>query len=208
MIERETIGAKREGGPFRLGAPVWVLLFAALAFLAYHFAGRTLFPEQKAAAPARTDFFKLLSIEKPQKPTPAPDFALPDLYGRRASLKDFRGKVVFLNFWATWCVPCREEMPMMEKLQRDFKDQGLEVVAVNVREDIIDVRQFFADHGLSFQGLLDLDGKVGEQYGAWSLPLTYIVDRKGEFVGKTIGNRKWDSAPARAFFRELLREGN
>ncbi|HEX9444477.1 MAG TPA: TlpA disulfide reductase family protein [Candidatus Binatia bacterium] len=205
MIERETIGAKRESR-VRLGPLVWVLLFAALALPAYFLAGRMLFPDKKAAAPARPDYFTRLLIEKPSKATAAPGFALQDLSGRRLSLEDLRGKVVFLNFWATWCVPCRAEMPSMEKLQREFKDQGLVIVAVDVREDIIDVRQFFAEHGLSFTGLLDLDGKVGAEYGAWSLPLTYIIDRKGEFIGKAIGDRKWDSPAARAFFRALLGE--
>ncbi|HEY3305818.1 MAG TPA: redoxin domain-containing protein, partial [Candidatus Binatia bacterium] len=155
---------------------------------------------------AARDFFERLSIERPEKIIRAPDFSLEDLSGKRLSLKDLRGKVVFLNFWATWCVPCRQEMPLMEALHREFKDQGLEIVAVNFREDKKAVEKFFAELGLTFKVLLDYDGNVSNEYGAWSLPLTYIINRKGEFVGKTIGDRKWDSEDARAFFRELLEE--
>jgi thiol-disulfide isomerase/thioredoxin len=180
---------------------------ALLAFLAFGFLGQ-LFFRAKIAPPAAKDFFKRLAIEKPQKVTEAPDFTLADLSGKPLSLKDLRDKVVFLNFWATWCIPCRQEMPLMEALHAEFKDRGLEIVAVNYREDKQEVRKFFAELGLTFKSLVDSDGAVSDKYGAWSLPLTYIVNRKGEFVGKTVGDRKWDSEDARAFFRELLQEKN
>lgn len=96
----------------------------------------------------------------------------------------------------------------MEKLHREFKDRGLEMVAVNFREDKKAVQKFFDELGLSFKSLLDSDGDVSDKYGAWSLPLTYIIDRKGEFIGKTVGDRKWDSGDAKAFFRELLQEND
>jgi peroxiredoxin len=97
-------------------------------------------------------------------------------------------------------------MPFMEALHREFKDRGLKIVAVNFREDKQTAQEFFAELGLTFTSLLDPDGGVSEEYGAWSLPLTYVINRKGEFVGKTIGDRKWYSEDARAFFRELLEE--
>lgn len=96
----------------------------------------------------------------------------------------------------------------MEALHREFKDQGLEIVAVNFREDKKAVAKFFAELGLTFKALLDTEGEVSNEYGAWSLPLTYIIDRKGEFVGKAIGDRRWNSEDAKAFFRELLQEKN
>jgi peroxiredoxin len=145
-----------------------------------------------------------LALEKPKNDVPAPDFTLVDAAGRRVSLKDFHGKVVFLNFWATWCGPCRDEMPMMEELHREFKDRGLAVVAVNFREDKQSVRKFFDELGLTFQALLDPDGDVGGSYGVISLPLTYLIDRDGRFVGKAIGIRPWDGAEAKALIRELL----
>jgi peroxiredoxin len=181
-----------------LCAAVCLLLLAGLAV--------GLFYKQKAPAPADESFYKKLRIERPGKAPRAPDFTLEDLSGNRLSLKQLRGKVVFLNFWATWCVPCRQEMPAMEKLHRELKGEGLEVVAINFREEKKEVRKFFTELGLTFTALLDGDGKVSDEYGVWSLPLSYFVDRKGEFIGKAMGDRKWDSREAKAFFQELLRE--
>jgi len=152
------------------------------------------------------EYFEKLQIEKAGKRTAAPDFTLEDLSGKRVSLKQFRGRVVFLNFWATWCIPCREEMPAMEKLHRELKDDGLEVVAVNFKESNQQVRKFFEELGLTFTALLDKDGEVSREYGVWSLPLSYFIDRRGEFVGKAIGSRNWDSEAARNFFLGILQE--
>ncbi len=166
------------------------------------------FHRKKAPAPVAEDYFKKLGIEKPEKKILAPAFTLEDLSGKRVSLKDLKGKVVFLNFWATWCIPCRQEMPTMEELHREFKGQGLEVVAVNIKESMKEARKFFDELGLTFTALLDKDGKVSEEYGAWSIPLSYFINRNGEFVGKVIGYREWDSKEARAFFQGLLQEKN
>ena len=149
------------------------------------------------------DYFKQLRIE-PDKERPAPEFALEDLSGRVIGLRNFRGKVVFLNFWATWCRPCRREMPAMEKLYREFRERGLGIVAVNSKEGKDDIRMFLQELGLTFTVLLDKDGKVSQQYGVWHLPVSYIIDRRGEFVGKVSGPREWNSNEAKGFFRELL----
>lgn len=95
---------------------------------------------------------------------------------------------------------------MMEKLHREFKGQGLEVVAINIKENKKEARKFVDELRLTFAVLLDKDGKVSEEYGAWAIPLSYFINRRGEFVGKLEGSRKWDGEDARAFFRELLRE--
>ena len=166
------------------------------------------FHKKKAPPSVADDYFKKLGIERPGKVIRAPSFALDDLSAKRVSLKDLRGKVVFLNFWATWCVPCRQEMPTMEKLQREMKEQGLEVVAINIRESQKAVRKFTGELGLSFTVLLDKDAKVSEEYGAWAIPLSYFINRKGEFVGKVDGPREWDGREAKAFFLQLLREKN
>jgi peroxiredoxin len=209
MTERERISAQPDGGSsLRLRPLVWIALFAALFVLAYLVFGQLFYPPKTAGPAAGRDYFKRLTIEKPGKPVQAPDFTLEDPSGRRLSLKDLKGKVVFLNFWATWCVPCRQEMPLMEKLHREFKQEGLKMVAVNFGEDKKTVQKFFDELGLTFTAVVDHDGKVGDKYGAWSLPLTYIIDRDGEFIGKTIGDRRWDSEDARAFFRELLQKNN
>ena len=180
-------------------------LFAAL-FLLPPLGSAEGFFHKKQPAVAGEDYFKKLLIEKPDKLLRAPDFALEDLSGKRWSLKDFRGKVVFLNFWATWCIPCRDEMPLMEKIHREFKDQGLEVVAVNFREDRQAVKKFVEELGVTFKVLLDPGGNVSNEYGAWSLPLSYFINRKGEFIGKVMGDRKWHSQEAKAFFKGLVAE--
>ena len=185
---------------FFLSITIWLLILVASSDAFFH--------KKKATAPANEEYFKKLGIEKPEKVIRAPDFSLEDLSGRRLGLKDLRGKVVFVNFWATWCVPCRQEMPTMEKIHRELKEQGLEVVAINVSESKKEVRRFFDELGLTFISLLDKDGKVSEEYGAWAIPLSYFINRKGEFVGKVNGYRKWDSQEARVFFRDLLREKN
>lgn len=182
------------------------LLFAALCLLALVGSVDGFFHRKKEPPAGAEDYIKKLGIERSEKKILAPDFTLEDLSGKRIGLKSLRGKVVFLNFWATWCIPCRQEMPTMEKLHREFKEHGLEVVAVNFREAKKEVRKFFDELGLTFTALLDKEGKVSEEYGAWSIPLSYFINRKGEFVGKVIGYREWDNKEARAFFKGLLAE--
>src|SRR5712692_3226403 len=185
------------------GALLWGALFLviALAVSAPWFLHR-----QKELPPLSESYFRKLRIEQPAKVIPAPDFTLEDLSGKRVSLKNLKGKVVFLNFWATWCVPCRDEMPEMEKLHQELKGQGLEVVAVNFRDDKAEVRKFLKELGLTFTVLLDKDGNVSEEYGVYSLPLSYFVNRKGEFVGKALGSRDWSSQEARLFLHRFLAE--
>jgi len=185
-----------------------IFISTILCFLAFVNPADGFFHKKKAPATVDEGYFKKLGIEKPEQAIRAPDFNLEDLHGRRLGLKGLRGKVVFLNFWATWCIPCRQEMPAMEILYRELKGQGLEVVAINVRESKPEVRRFFDELGLTFISLLDKDGKVSEEYGAWAIPLSYFINRKGEFFGKVNGSRKWDSQEAKAFFRNLLQERN
>jgi peroxiredoxin len=156
----------------------------------------------RSDVPAR--LINALGIETPDKAIAAPNFTLEDLDGKKVSLEQLRGRVVFLNFWATWCVPCRAEMPAMEKLHREFNDKGLAVIAVNLRENSERVREFFDEMDLTFTVLLDGDGTVSEEYGVWSLPLSYFVNREGVFAGKSIGMREWDGPEGKAFFRSLL----
>ena len=186
-----------------LAAILVVAVIGGLTFLVVFQRG-----PQREGSNAVEEHFEKLQIERSGKGIAAPDFTLEDLSGKRVSLKQFRGRVVFLNFWATWCVPCREEMPAMEKLHRELKDEGLEVVAVNFKENSQQVRKFFDELGLTFTALLDKDGAVSEEYGVWSLPLSYFIDRRGEFVGKAIGSRDWHSEAARNFFLGMLHEKN
>ena len=165
------------------------------------------FPHRQAAvAITEDDFLKKLNIEISDKKVRAPDFTLRDLQGNAVRLQDLRGKVVFLNFWATWCPPCRLEMPTMEQLHKEFSDRGLVVLAVNFRESLDEVRSFLKQHGLTFTTLLDEQERAFGLYRAWSLPTTYLINKEGDIVGKVIGYRDWHSEQAKAFFRQLLED--
>ena len=109
----------------------------------------------------------------------APDFQLPDLEGTPRSLSEYRGNIVLLNFWATWCKPCTKEMPAMEDAQEQLKDQGLKVIAVNELEDTPRVQAHIRKHGHTFTVLMDHDNQVANMYGVVGLPVTVFIDREG-----------------------------
>jgi thiol-disulfide isomerase/thioredoxin len=140
-------------------------------------------------------------------PEPAPAFELFDLAGRPVSLIDFRGRVVILTFWATWCEPCREEMPAMMKLARELGERGLAVVAVNVKEPAARVEAFVKELGLTFAVILDSRGEVSDRYQLQALPTTYLIGRDGNLLALALGYRDWESPGARAFVAELLDRG-
>ncbi len=165
------------------------------------------FPQrQKTPVTTEDDLLTKLSIERMDKKTSAPDFTLKDLSGETVRLRDLRGKVVFLNFWATWCPPCQLEMPMMEKLHKEFGNQGLVILAINNLEGSKEIKAFIKQHNLTFTTLLDEKGKVFELYRTWSLPTTYLIGKNGEVVGKVIGYRDWHSDLARSLLRQLLED--
>jgi cytochrome c biogenesis protein CcmG/thiol:disulfide interchange protein DsbE len=109
----------------------------------------------------------------------APEFTLPALDGTRVSLVDFEGKSVVLNFWATWCLPCRVEMPALEQTWLDWGKRGLVVVAVNLQESPSHVAEFVEDFGLTFPVLLDAEGEVFQRYDVQLYPTTYFIGRDG-----------------------------
>ncbi len=134
----------------------------------------------------------------------APTFDLATADGKRASLTALRGQVVLLNFWATWCPPCREEMPSMERLHQEFRTQGLAVLAVNIQESPKQVARFMRDFRLTFPALLDTDATIAGRYGARGLPSTYLIDRTGRVDGQAVGARDWGGPTAKALIRSLL----
>jgi peroxiredoxin len=136
------------------------------------------------------------------------DFSAPLVEGKAIKLSDLRGKVVFLNFWATWCGPCREEMPSMEALQRRFKDQGLEILGVNCQESPREVSSFMADQNLSFETALDQSGEIGGTYGVSAIPTTFIIDRKGRIIFRVVGSLNWADPRILSAFDALLRESS
>jgi len=125
---------------------------------------------------------------------PAPDFTLADMQGQQVTLAQLRGKVVLLNFWATWCPPCREEMPSMERLHQQFKDQGLVMLAVNVEQNGYQAVSNFLDRTpYSFSILLDDKADVQNLYHVYRFPETFLIDRNGNVVEKLTGGRDWMS---------------
>lgn len=148
-----------------------------------------------------------VAYSRPAINTPAPAFRLMDLEGTAHSLAAYQGKVVLLNFWATWCGPCKVEMPAMEALYQAFRSQGMEILAVSVDQQGAAVtRPFKESMGLSFPILHDSDYQVGLTYGARTLPMTYVIDRKGIIRQRVFGARDWNSQEARKLMSELLEE--
>ncbi len=147
-----------------------------------------------------------LGIQRIDPPQKAEDFTLRTLEGERVSLKDYRGKVIFLNFWATWCGPCRMEMPSMEKLWQDFKEEDFLILAVNIQEESKLVSSFMKEMNLSFPVLLDEKGSVARSYGIRGIPTTLFLNPKGETIGTAVGARDWASEESFRLIRELLLE--
>ena len=124
--------------------------------------------------------------------------------GETQTLSALKGKVIFLNFWATWCGPCREEMPSMEVLYNRFKDKGLEILAVNCEESQEDVTAFMKDYRLTFPALLDGDGRVNNSYGIQAIPTTFLIDRNGRIILRLVGSIDWDTEKIHAAIESLL----
>jgi peroxiredoxin len=154
---------------------------------------------------AETHFMEALAIIRFDPKIEAQNFILDDLNGHKVSLADQRGKIVFLNFWATWCPPCRYEMPSMEKLYNKFKNDDFVILAVNLGENVSQVKAFKESYKLNFPILLDADSSVGMIYGAMAIPTTYLIDRDGYIVGAALGPRDWASEEAFELINSLLK---
>ena len=131
-----------------------------------------------------------------QKGQFAPDFDLTDMNGNRVNLSDFRGSIVFLNFWATWCPPCKAEMPHMERIHKNYKDKGVAVLAVNVTTTegkLSDVKGFVTKMGLTFPIVLDIEGVVNKQYQIMAYPTTFMIDKQGVIRQRFLGAVSYDT---------------
>lgn len=165
-------------------------------------------PEESGAIPAEiSEALTRAGIQTVRERVPIADFSLPRLGGGTLSLSELRGKVVFLNFWATWCPPCREEMPSMEKLYNTFKAEGFEILAVDLQEDEKTVADFVKKYKLTFPVVLDTSGRTGSTYGVRGIPTTYIVDREGGIIGAVVGGKNWDTPEVFSAFETLVRYG-
>lgn len=149
-----------------------------------------------------------LAVEPPQNfaiheaPVPLPEISFEDADGRPRTLAEFSGKVVLLNIWATWCVPCRKEMPTLDRLQAEVGGLDFEVVALSIDRSPDLVKQFFKEIGIAHLALnIDKSSKAMFALGVFGLPTTLLIDSKGKEVGRLIGPAEWDAPDMVAFIR-------
>ena len=150
------------------------------------------------------DLFSKIGIQS-IKNKKAPNFCLKGLNGEKVELKSFKGKVVFLNFWATWCSPCKKEMPSMEALYKQFKEKDFVFLTISVDyEGGKKVREFIEKHHYAFPVLLDPKCETLDLYEVKGIPTTIIIDKKGIMIGKAIGPRTWKKPEVISFLNLLL----
>jgi len=159
-----------------------------------------------AESPAVAPLLKQLDLVAYRSGTMPPAFSARTVDAQELSLADLHGRVVVLNFWASWCQECRPEMPVLERLHRIFGSRGLAVVGVNAREAPATARRYANDLGLSFPLVLDQEGKINGLYGVVGLPSTFLIGRDGRAVAFAVGPRDWEGAPARAIIEAMLAE--
>ena len=143
----------------------------------------------------------------PKEGTLSPSFSLNDLSGRTYSLANYRGKVLLINFWATWCNPCVSEMASLDKLYQKLKDKNFELLAISVDEGGWDeIKKFLQKHPVTFPILLDSDYKVADQYGTYRVPESYLIDSQGKIIDKILGAQEWDSPEMLSKIEKALSE--
>lgn len=153
--------------------------------------------------------FGATACSKEEKPAVegnyAPDFTLKDLSGKEVQLSTLKGKVVLLNFWATWCPPCREEIPSMMRLNQVMQGKPFQMLAVSIDEGGKEaVEAFYRKQNASLPTLLDGDSKVARRYGTTGVPETFVIDKKGLILKKVIGPLDWDSRQVVAALEEIM----
>ena len=190
-----------------------ISFFMAVSILISCRGGETRPPDsgvnQKSSQPEIEKVFLEAGIPLLKQKVSPRDFSLPlvtssPVMGRTQSLSSLKGKVVFLNFWATWCPPCREEMPSMEALYKGYREKGLEILAVNSGENQQEVLSFLSNKEFSFTVVLDSDSKTSRAYGIQAFPTSFIIDREGNIVARVVGSMNWDVPNIRAALEMLL----
>lgn len=159
------------------------------------------------AAPAATaeQLMRAFGMQLPQQRRAAPLFTLPDLKGGRYSLADARGKLVLLHFWATWCVPCRHELPLLQQLLQRMDGERFQLISINVnRGDSAAVQSFIDAASPGFSTLLDPDGTVRSRYAVRGLPMSYLIGPDGRIIGRLIGERDWSSQGMKEMIQLLV----
>ena len=161
----------------------------------------------RAAAPgSTTDMLLKAGFAVPKAEIAATDFTLKTLDGKDVSLASYKGSFVFLSFWATWCGPCKQELPSVQALYDKLKAKGFVILAVDVMETAKTVSDFVKANRMTFPVLLDADGSVGGEYDARSIPTNYLIDRHGKILARIVGydGTPWSSPERVALFEKLL----
>jgi peroxiredoxin len=134
-----------------------------------------------------------------------PDFSLNDISGKKVAVKEFKGKMILLNFWATWCGPCKEEMPSLEALHRQFKGKNFVLLTVSVDyEGIKPVQEFINKYQYTFPVLLDPTCETLDLFDVKGVPTTFLIDKKGKMIGKATGPRDWKSPETLSLINLLI----
>ncbi len=159
------------------------------------------------SASAEEDFFEALQATRFSEPKEVPDFSLPSVDGGEVKLSDFKGKIAFLNFWATWCPYCRLERPALQAIYDKYKDKGFVIISVSIdRAGIDTVKKYVEEHEITFPNLHDQTSEVALEYGVRGVPITIFINNDGKAVGGVIGPRPWDNKEAHGLIEQLLSE--
>jgi peroxiredoxin len=166
-----------EGNVFSRRLSLILILLVALVF---------------TAEGGESDLFSKIRIDPIKGDKKAPDFSLRDLNGNKVEIKPLKGKIILLNFWATWCGPCKEEIPALEVLHQQFKEKNLVLLTISVDyEGLKPVQEFMNKHHYTFPVLLDPQGETLDLFEVKEIPTTFIIDKKGGMIGRAIGPRDW-----------------
>ncbi len=145
-----------------------------------------------------------LSVQAEDLSGPAPEFALKAMDGKTVRLSDYKGQVVMINFWASWCGPCREEMPILEDMYNTYKKAGFVLLGVTIDERVSDAKNFLDKSPVSFPVLLDTKGKVADLYNNRAMPSSYFIDRKGNLAHLHKGYRPGEESNYKSVIKKLI----
>jgi peroxiredoxin len=158
-----------------------------------------------ASEGSKEELFAKMRIQLIQTHSKAPDFRLEDLKGKKIGLKDFKGKVVFLNFWATWCNPCKEEIPSIERLHQKFREKDFIFLTISVDfEGRKPVKEFIDKENYTFIVLLDPKYEILDLYKVQRIPTTFVIDKTGKIMGRATGPRDWNSPETILLLNSLI----
>lgn len=162
--------------------------------------------ETREKNPIEARFLEKLNFTGGNLPKEAPEFSLRDLDGKTWTSEDLRGHWVILNFWATWCPSCRQEMPSIQRLWETYQSHNFIIAGINVQESRSSANQFADSYDITFPVLLDKQGTVATKYKVTGIPETVVIAPNGRVLGKATGYRLWDKKPVRSFFDSVLKK--